>query len=409
MKILTVGAPTTLSIVVVLLTSMPLPSNALDSCKARLQRRDGTIQVFANGVVGQLTWGGTSTACPSTFFNDSTCVANGRARRCLFAATGTLAASTPPADCTVDLCDESITPTCQAYVTGCIPGVRPTDNVNGLDCWDLDGNGQCDVMSEDMTGDGLCNAADCEGPPGPQGPVGPEGPQGSQGPQGQIGPQGPQGPIGLSGGQGNPGPQGAQGPVGPNGAQGPPGLACWDLDNDLLCDTVSPDEDLNNDGLCNVADCQTAAGPQGPSGLDCWDIDGDDLCDLVSPDEDQNNDGFCTVDDCKGAQGNPGPAGPQGPQGVQGSQGLTGAQGPQGLTGVPGPMGPQGLTGPQGPAGPSAPSAICTWNGRTYSTGAECNPTFLCQCTTSNLLSRCGSNGTWSNFTRFGCPCPGGC
>ncbi len=69
----------------------------------------------------------------------------------------------------------------------------------GLSCWDLNGNGICDLATEDTTGDSRCDANDCRGPQGPVGPVGPQGQVGPQGPAGPVGPQGPQGAQGLPG------------------------------------------------------------------------------------------------------------------------------------------------------------------------------------------------------------------
>ena len=107
-------------------------------------------------------------------------------------------------------------------------------------CWDTNNNGVADP-SEDINGDGVYDALDCQGPAGPPGPSGPQGPQGNpgaqgpqgnpgvpgaQGPQGNPGVPGPQGPAGgPPGPQGNPGPQGPEGPIGPQGLQGPPGPA----------------------------------------------------------------------------------------------------------------------------------------------------------------------------------------
>jgi hypothetical protein len=56
----------------------------------------------------------------------------------------------------------------------------------GLACWDTNGNGACDP-SEDVNGDGTCNALDCIGRMGPAGPPGPQGPPGATGAQGSAG------------------------------------------------------------------------------------------------------------------------------------------------------------------------------------------------------------------------------
>jgi hypothetical protein len=60
-----------------------------------------------------------------------------------------------------------------------------------LACWDTNGNGVCDP-SEDVNGDHVCDARDCQGRIGLTGVTGP------QGPQGPAGPAGPQGPSGIS-------------------------------------------------------------------------------------------------------------------------------------------------------------------------------------------------------------------
>ncbi len=155
---------------------------------------------------------------------------------------------------------------------------------------------------------------------GPPGPTGPQGETGPQGPQGETGPQGPQGETG---------PQGPQGETGPQGPQGDAGTACWDLNGNGVADL--PDEDINEDGVADVLDCQGAQGetgpqgpqgetgpqgpqgetgpqgPQGDAGTACWDLNGNGVADL--PDEDINEDDTVDILDCQGAQGPPGPIG----------------------------------------------------------------------------------------------------
>lgn len=53
--------------------------------------------------------------------------------------------------------------------------------------------------------------------------------------------------------QGVPGLQADTGPAGAAGIVGKDGLSCWDLDEDKICD---PDEDIDNNGACNVRDCR---------------------------------------------------------------------------------------------------------------------------------------------------------
>ncbi len=62
-----------------------------------------------------------------------------------------------------------------------------TEQGDGLNCWDLNADGVCNVSTEDRNADVLCNALDCQGDQGPEGPEGPAGPPGSEGPEGPPG------------------------------------------------------------------------------------------------------------------------------------------------------------------------------------------------------------------------------
>lgn len=110
---------------------------------------------------------------------------------------------------------------------------------NGIDCWDINQDGTCDLLVEDVDLDGECTYADCQG------------------------------------------------------SSGSDGLSCWDKDADGTCNLST--EDVNSDGSCNATDC---IGPSGLGGHDCWDLDQDRECDLLT--EDANGDGACNVTDCKG-------------------------------------------------------------------------------------------------------------
>lgn len=126
-------------------------------------------------------------------------------------------------------------------------GLQGPPGEDGIDCWDLNGNGVGDLPGEDTSGDGIVNSLDCRGPPGPQGEQGPPGATGPQGPQGPQGPAGPQGP------------QGPQGPPGSQGPQGPPGLpavVCVTHCN-VGCPSVSfvcgGAQSCNSGGSCSLA------------------------------------------------------------------------------------------------------------------------------------------------------------
>lgn len=61
---------------------------------------------------------------------------------------------------------------------------------DGLNCWDLDGDGIPDLSDEDANGDGIVDVLDCEGPKGDKGDKGDTGEIGPSGPQGEQGPAG---------------------------------------------------------------------------------------------------------------------------------------------------------------------------------------------------------------------------
>ncbi len=64
----------------------------------------------------------------------------------------------------------------------------------GLACWDLNEDSICNIPDEDFTGDGVCSAEDCQGPPGLKGDKGDQGDQGLKGDKGDQGDQGLPGP-----------------------------------------------------------------------------------------------------------------------------------------------------------------------------------------------------------------------
>ncbi|HIL13549.1 MAG TPA: hypothetical protein EYG16_07755, partial [Deltaproteobacteria bacterium] len=97
-------------------------SHAITKCKVKVDKKTGLIQVDATGVSGPLQWGGQSGGVDNSFFNDATCVASGRAKRCTLADPADMDSKTPPAGCTIHL-DDGGTP-CSAWIKGCTPGQR---------------------------------------------------------------------------------------------------------------------------------------------------------------------------------------------------------------------------------------------------------------------------------------------
>ena len=76
------------------------------------------------------------------------------------------------------------------------PGDPGDPGPGGESCWDLDASGTCDTVTEDLNGDGACDALDCTGSPGDD---------------------------------------------------------CWDLDGNGSCEVAT--EDIDMDGSCTVLDC----------------------------------------------------------------------------------------------------------------------------------------------------------
>ncbi len=54
---------------------------------------------------------------------------------------------------------------CQVQAAG-VPGADGAPGADGLACWDLDGNGACDLGTEDIDTSGSCDALDCQAPGG---------------------------------------------------------------------------------------------------------------------------------------------------------------------------------------------------------------------------------------------------
>ena len=133
-------------------------------------------------------------------------------------------------------------------------GQDGVDGADGLNCWDLNGNGVADP-EEDTNGDSVVSALDCQGE---------DGVDGSDGADGQ------------------------------DGTDGANGLNCWDLNGNGIAD---PAEDIDSDGFFTAMDCR------GADGLNCWDLNSNGTPDLA---EDTNGDGIVSVLDCRGSDGGSG-------------------------------------------------------------------------------------------------------
>ena len=205
------------------IVAVSVPAHALNSCKAKLDKKTGTVLIDASGITGTLLWGAADGDETNVFANEATCITGNRAKKCLLGPEGSLESITPPSSCFVYLAADSPI-ACAVYVRGCTPVIRdPADVSDGVGCWDLNDDRVCDTASEDANFDGVCDVLDCRGPEGPQGLQGPTGDEGAAGQAGSEGPQGSAGDEGPAGAQGLPGNDGATGPSGSVGAQGATG------------------------------------------------------------------------------------------------------------------------------------------------------------------------------------------
>jgi hypothetical protein len=96
--------------------------NALDTCKATIRGKDGTILISAKNVDGPLQWGWSSGTEDNAFF-DPACVKGTKAKNCTQEMPASLLGTTAPPECNIYLADDS--GSCSAYVKKCQPGKRP--------------------------------------------------------------------------------------------------------------------------------------------------------------------------------------------------------------------------------------------------------------------------------------------
>jgi hypothetical protein len=97
-------------------------ATAVEKCKVKVTKADGTINVAAKAVVGTLLWGTAAGSETNAFFNAATCVIDGKAKACTLGDVGTEARITPPPLCTLFLADD--VGICSVFLQGCTPGAR---------------------------------------------------------------------------------------------------------------------------------------------------------------------------------------------------------------------------------------------------------------------------------------------
>ncbi len=111
-----------LLVIVSFAATSPIPAQAVDKCKVKIDARTGVLAVNANDVGGSLRWGSSAGDETNDFFNSNDCLTSGKARRCNIADPATEEARTPPTTCTLYLADD--TTSCSAFIRGCTPGAR---------------------------------------------------------------------------------------------------------------------------------------------------------------------------------------------------------------------------------------------------------------------------------------------
>lgn len=118
------------------LLSVAQSALALGSCKAKVDRRDGTIYLSASGAIGDVRWGALEGVEKHRFDNAETCVSANAVNACRIGPAGSLAAATPTHSCDFYLRDESGSG-CFIHIKRCTPGLRGNDPVSAFPGIDL--------------------------------------------------------------------------------------------------------------------------------------------------------------------------------------------------------------------------------------------------------------------------------
>jgi len=96
-------------------------AGALESCSAKLRRKDGVIVVGATSIHGQLAWASVEMVTPEPLTQEHCALISGGSH-CTLSDPEQIPPPPPPSDCVVRLSDESSE--CSTYVKGCVQGER---------------------------------------------------------------------------------------------------------------------------------------------------------------------------------------------------------------------------------------------------------------------------------------------
>lgn len=105
------------------------PAAAVNKCKATTSSQDGTIEITASNVSGNLLWGAEAGQETNQFWNELTCISSGKAKKCTLGDLGSSERITPPRNCSIFLAD--LVNGCEVYLKGCTPGLREETSSGG--------------------------------------------------------------------------------------------------------------------------------------------------------------------------------------------------------------------------------------------------------------------------------------
>ncbi len=95
-------------------------AEAASKCKAKVDKKTGTIFVSASTITGTALWGKTAGNETNAFVDPGGCLGSGKVNKCLIGTAGTDAAKTPPAGCEIFVADDGAED-CSAFIKGCTP------------------------------------------------------------------------------------------------------------------------------------------------------------------------------------------------------------------------------------------------------------------------------------------------
>lgn len=103
-------------------------ADAIQACKAKVNKKNGNIELRAKGVTGTALWGPSPASVSRSLVDPGTCIRGDKLVKCLLGASESIDAIAPPDECRIHLADDGMN-TCSAYVKGCTPRKREVFSV----------------------------------------------------------------------------------------------------------------------------------------------------------------------------------------------------------------------------------------------------------------------------------------